>query len=267
MCTDAGRLHCATLSLLSLLSVLVGFGEGPECLKNLTRAGYDRSGYYGGRPARSRVTHTTHKPRAYAAPTTARLAARVSKKALEAAAVSSVSASACITPAATAERWWTKKERVEVRAVPYTVPSVAPLRFASLASCASRRMCPGLPAAVVCAVRLWCCVARLACLVCFGVLRRARCLAVYRPCPVLSRPDVNVDNTISSSSFFFQPRTRRRVSCACVARLACLVCFGLRSAVNIPPQECYASVPCVVLGVSRCSVPVLSCPVLPSGCE
>ena len=37
VCTDAGRLHCATLSLLSLLSVLVGFGEGPECLKNFTR--------------------------------------------------------------------------------------------------------------------------------------------------------------------------------------------------------------------------------------
>ena len=48
----------------------------------------------------------------------------MSKKALEAAAFSSVSASACITPAATAERWWTKKERVEVRAV----PSVAPLK-------------------------------------------------------------------------------------------------------------------------------------------
>ena len=39
VCTDEGRLHCATLSLLSLLSVLVGFGEGPECLKNLTRVG------------------------------------------------------------------------------------------------------------------------------------------------------------------------------------------------------------------------------------
>ena len=37
VCTDEGRLHCATLSLLSLLSVLVGFGEGPECLKNFTR--------------------------------------------------------------------------------------------------------------------------------------------------------------------------------------------------------------------------------------
>ena len=37
VCTDEGRLHNATLSLLSLLSVLVGFGEGPECLKNFTR--------------------------------------------------------------------------------------------------------------------------------------------------------------------------------------------------------------------------------------
>ena len=40
VCTDEGRPLCATLSLLSLLSVLVGFGEGPECLKNLTRTGY-----------------------------------------------------------------------------------------------------------------------------------------------------------------------------------------------------------------------------------
>ena len=56
----------------------------------------------------------------------ARHVARVSRKLLEAAAFSSVSASACVTLAATAERWWTKKERVEVRAVPYTVPSVAP---------------------------------------------------------------------------------------------------------------------------------------------
>ena len=42
-------------------------------------------------------------------------------------------------PAATAERWWTKKERVEVAALPYTVPSTAPLRRTSLPSCASRR--------------------------------------------------------------------------------------------------------------------------------
>ena len=28
VCTDEGRLRCATLSLLSWLSVLVGFGEG-----------------------------------------------------------------------------------------------------------------------------------------------------------------------------------------------------------------------------------------------
>ena len=39
VCTDEGRLHSATLSLLSLLSVLVGFGEGPECLKNFTKGG------------------------------------------------------------------------------------------------------------------------------------------------------------------------------------------------------------------------------------
>ena len=37
VCTDEGRLRCATLSLLSWLSVLVGFGRGPECLKNFTR--------------------------------------------------------------------------------------------------------------------------------------------------------------------------------------------------------------------------------------
>ena len=37
VCTDEGRLRGATLSLLSWLSVLVGFGRGPECLKNFTR--------------------------------------------------------------------------------------------------------------------------------------------------------------------------------------------------------------------------------------
>ena len=37
VCTDEGRLRCATLSLLSWLSVLVGFGRGPERLKNFTR--------------------------------------------------------------------------------------------------------------------------------------------------------------------------------------------------------------------------------------
>ena len=37
VCADEGRLRCATLSLLSWLSVLVGFGRGPECLKNFTR--------------------------------------------------------------------------------------------------------------------------------------------------------------------------------------------------------------------------------------
>ena len=37
VCTDEGRLRCATLSLLSWLSVLVGFGRGPECLNNFTR--------------------------------------------------------------------------------------------------------------------------------------------------------------------------------------------------------------------------------------
>ena len=37
VCTDEGRLRCATLSLLSWLSVLVGFGRGPECLENFTR--------------------------------------------------------------------------------------------------------------------------------------------------------------------------------------------------------------------------------------
>ena len=90
--------------------------------------------YCGGRPARGRVTRTTHGPRAHAAPMVARHGARVSRKLLEAAAFSSVSASACVTLAATAERWWTKKERV----VPYTVPSVAPLRFV----CVSLRCTP-----------------------------------------------------------------------------------------------------------------------------
>ena len=119
----------------------VGRDTRGRAVTNLTTPGpaTTRVRYCGGRPARGRVTHTPHALRAYAARTTARWAPRVSKKAPEAAAFSSVSASACITPAATAERWWTKKERVEVRAVPYTVPSVAPLRFTSLASCASRR--------------------------------------------------------------------------------------------------------------------------------
>ena len=60
-----------------------------------------------------------------------------------------------------------------------------------------------LPAAVACAARLWCCVARLACLVCFGTLRRARCLAVFRSCPVLSRPDV------SGLKYIYIARARR----------------------------------------------------------
>ena len=51
VCTDEGRLHCATLSLLSLLSVLVGFGEGPECLKNFTRGARDAPGAHRRRSA------------------------------------------------------------------------------------------------------------------------------------------------------------------------------------------------------------------------
>ena len=63
-----------------------------------TRVGYDRVLYQGVRPARSRVTHTARGARVYGAPAAARLAERVSKKESEAAAFSSVSASACFTP-------------------------------------------------------------------------------------------------------------------------------------------------------------------------